>query len=212
MRFCFGAGAIAARRPFVLSEVFMKQLVLLWAMFSCMVASASQLTIAVTLAMDAGTLAELSAAVTAMNDVVPTRLVVQGIPLDHDWAKRPYWMAKPQVKSQLRAEILQGWTQFAKAIPGEVEIDPEFFRRYRISDAPVFVLQGDREVGNEVPAVCDKEDSASLKAQDDLVVIVRGNVTAGFAVREMEKALSDAGREGEKLLPLVRKLEGLNQW
>lgn len=111
---------------------------------------AAQLTVAVTLAMDAGTLSDLAAAV-------------------------------------------------ARELPAAgVEIDPAFFRRYRITDAPVFVLEGD-----ETADGCEGNRPA---------VVIRGNVTAGCALREMQRALTDVPGADSSLKAVLQPLEELNVW
>ena len=160
---------------------------------------AAQLTVAVTLAMDAGTLSDLAAAVALMNDAVPSRLVVRGIPLRAGWEKTPYWQAPAEKQRVLKAELTAAWADFARQLPtAGAEIDPAFFRRYRITDAPVFVLEGDGT--NEG---CEGNPPA---------VIVRGNVTAGYAVREMRAALTDEPGADSSLKAVLRRLEGLNLW
>lgn len=160
---------------------------------------AAQLTVAVTLAMDAGTLSDLAAAVARMNDVIPARLVVRGIPLRAGWEKDAYWRAPAEKQQALKAELTAAWADFARELPAAgVEIDPAFFRRYRITDAPVFVLEGD-----ETADGCEGNPPA---------VVVRGNVTAGYAVREMRRSLTDEPGADSSLKEVLRRLEGLNVW
>ena len=66
---------------------------------------AAQLTVAVTLAMDAGTLSDLAAAVARMNDAVPSRLVVRGIPLRAGWEKDAYWQAPAEKERVLKPNL-----------------------------------------------------------------------------------------------------------
>lgn len=160
---------------------------------------AAQLTVAVTLAMDAGTLSDLAVAVARMNDAVPSRLVVRGIPLRAGWEKDAYWRAPAEKQQALKAELTAAWADFARELPAAgVEIDPAFFRRYRITDAPVFVLEGD-----ETADGCEGNRPA---------VVIRGNVTAGYAVREMRRSLTDEPGADSSLKEVLRRLEGLNVW
>lgn len=160
---------------------------------------AAQLTVAVTLAMDAGTLSDLAAAVARMNDAVPSRLVVRGIPLRAGWEKDAYWQAPAEKERVLKAELTAAGADFAQQLPAAgVEIDPAFFRRYRITDAPVFVLEGD-----EMADGCERNRPA---------VVIRGNVTAGCALREMQRALTDAPGADSSLKAVLQPLEELNVW
>lgn len=160
---------------------------------------AAQLTVAVTLAMDAGTLSDLAAAVARMNDVIPARLVVRGIPLRAGWEKDAYWRAPAEKQQALKAELTAAWADFARELPAAgVEIDPAFFRRYRITDAPVFVLEGD-----ETADGCEGNRPA---------VVIRGNVTAGCALREMQRTLTDAPGADSSLKAVLQPLEELNVW
>ena len=160
---------------------------------------AAQLTVAVTLAMDAGTLSDLAAAVARVNDVIPARFVVRGIPLRAGWEKDAYWRAPVEKQQALKAELTTAWADFARELPAAgVEIDPAFFRRYRITDAPVFVLEGD-----ETADGCEGNRPA---------VVIRGNVTAGCALREMQRVLTDAPGADSSLKAVLQPLEELNVW
>ena len=159
-------------------------------------AAAAQLTVAVTLSLDAATLADLSAAVERINTVIPARLAVRGIPLRSDWADDAYWKAAPARQQALKNELRAAWANFAAALPAVgAAIDPAFFRRYRIEDAPVFVLEGEATVG-----ACEASPAA---------LVVRGNVTAGYAVAEMVKA---ADAVDPDLREALQRLEALNVW
>ena len=99
---------------------------------------AAQLTVAVTLAMDAGTLSDLAAAVARVNDVIPARLVVRGIPLRAGWEKDAYWRAPAEKQQALKAELTAAWADFARELPAAgVEIDPAFFRRWKGMKRPM---------------------------------------------------------------------------
>ena len=99
----------------------------------------------------------------------------------------------------LKAELTAAWADFAQQLPAAgVEIDPTFFRRYRITDAPVFVLEGD-----ETADGCERNRPA---------VVIRGNVTAGCALREMQRALTDAPGADSSLKAVLQPLEELNVW
>lgn len=173
-----------------------------WALFALWAAgnvAAAQLTVAVTLAMDAGTLSDLAAAVARMNDVVPSRLAVRGIPLRAGWEKDAYWRAPAEKQRILKTELTSAWADFARELPvAGVEIDPAFFRRYRITDAPVFVLEED-----ETNEGCGEKRPA---------VVIRGNVTAGYALREMQKALREHPAADASFSVILEELEGLNLW
>lgn len=161
--------------------------------------AAAQFTVAVTLAMDAGTLSDLAAAVVRVNDVVPARLVVRGIPLREGWEQDAYWRASAEQQRVLKAELTAAWADFAQQLPAAgVEIDPAFFRRYRITDAPVFVLEGEA-----IEAGCETERPA---------LVIRGNVTAGYALRAMTEAADDYTGADSSLKEVLRQLEGLNVW
>lgn len=174
-------------------------LLLLWAAGNV---AAAQLTVAVTLAMDTGTLSDLAAAVARVNDVVPARLAVRGIPLRAGWEKDAYWQATTAERQALKAELTAAWADFSEQLPAAgVEIDPAFFRRYRITDAPVFVLEGEKDsVGGEG---CETERPA---------LVIRGNVTAGYAVTEMVKAAKDAPVTDPDLNAALQRLEALSLW
>ncbi len=167
-------------------------------------ASAAQLTIAVTLAMDAQTVADLAAAAERLRAVVPTRLAVQGIPLSPDWAKRPYWRADASEQAALKAELQEAWAAFAKDLPATgVEIDPAFFRRHRITTAPVFVL--------ETAHAKEKSCESHSEAEEADVIRVRGNVTAGFALDAMARE-ADAVNLSSKTKALIWKAKELGLW
>ncbi len=156
-------------------------------------APAAQLTIAVTQAMAPEAIADLAAAAERLAAVLPTRLVVRGIPLADDWAKRPYWKAAPEAQAALRSELQTAWSAFARDLPAAgLEIDPAFFRRHRIATAPVFVLEAD-------PVIPAGKTSCEAAPQEGDAVIVRGNVTAGHAIDVMV-------REAESLSPGLRAL------
>ena len=177
----------------------MKRSLMLMALWVAGTVSAAQLTVAGTLAMVAVTRSDLAAAVARMNDAVPSRLVVRGIPLRAGWEKDAYWQAPAEKQRVLKAELTAAWADFARQLPrAGVEIDPAFFRRYRITDAPVFVLEGD-----EANEGCEGNRPA---------VVVRGNVTAGYAVREMRRSLTDEPGADSSLKEVLRRLEGLNVW
>lgn len=167
-------------------------------------ATAAQLTIAVTLAMDAQTVADLAAAAERLNAVVPTRLAVQGIPIADDWAKRPYWRADAAEQAALKAELQEAWAAFAKALPAAgVEIDPAFFRRHRITTAPVFVL----ETSDGKAKSCER----GAEGETGDVIRVRGNVTAGFALDAMARE-ADAVNLSSKTKALIWKAKELGLW
>ena len=167
-------------------------------------ASAAQLTIAVTLAMDAQTVADLAAAAERLNAVVPARLAVQGIPIADDWAKRPYWRADAAEQAALKAELQEAWAAFAKALPATgVEIDPAFFRRHRITTAPVFVL--------ETAEAKEKSCASGPEEKEGDVIRIRGNVTAGFALDAMAQE-ADAVNLSSKTKALIWKAKELGLW
>ena len=167
-------------------------------------ASAAQLTIAVTLAMDAQTVADLAAAAERLSAVVPTRLAVQGIPIADDWAKRSYWRADAAEQAALKAELQEAWAAFAKALPATgVEIDPAFFRRHRITTAPIFVL----ETSDGKAKSCER----GAEGETGDVIRVRGNVTAGFALDAMARE-ADAVNLSSKTKALIWKAKELGLW
>ncbi len=170
-------------------------------------ASAAQLTIAVTLAMDAQTVADLAAAAERLSAVVPTRLAVQGVPIADDWARRPYWRADAAEQAALKAELQEAWAAFAKDLPATgVEIDPAFFRRHRITTAPVFVL----ETAHAKEKSCESHSEAE-EAEEADVIRVRGNVTAGFALDAMARE-ADAVNLSSKTKALIWKAKELGLW
>ena len=95
----------------------MKRSLMLMALWAAGNVAAAQLTVAVTLAMDAGTLSDLAAAVARMNDAVPSRLVVRGIPLRAGWEKDAYWKAPAEKQRVLKAELTAAWADFARQLP-----------------------------------------------------------------------------------------------
>ncbi len=172
--------------------------------FAAATAPAAQLTIAVTLAMDAQTVADLAAAAERLNAVVPTRLAVQGIPMSAHWARRPYWRAAPAQQAALKAELQGAWAAFARELPAAgIEIDPAFFRRHRITTAPVFVLET-----SDAPAT---SCGSRTEAEAGDVVRIRGNVTAGFALDAMARE-AEAVNLSSKTKALIWKAKELGLW
>ncbi len=123
-----------------------------------------RLSIAVSMSLEAGYRKELRVAA----EKAGMRLVLRGLPVSPDHARKPYWGAKPAARALLKSEITAGAARVHEVF-GSADIDPAFFRKHTINAAPAFVLEDG--VGH--------------------ALIVRGAVTSLYALETLYTALKE---------------------
>ena len=159
-------------------------------------AAAPVVTVAVTTAMNPDTLTALCRASERLTGVITMRLVVRGVPVDAGFDVKRHFALDAAGQSANRTAVRAGFARLSDFSACGIAIDPLFFRRYGIQRAPVFVLH------DAAPATAD----ASCGKTEAKAVVVRGNVTAGFALHELRRQLIDAGETYAGWLPVINRV------
>lgn len=153
------------------------------------------LTVAVTTAMTDDSLTALCRASEQLRGVITVRLVVRGVPVDGTFDVNRHFALDAAGQAANRTAVRAGFARLADFSACGIAVDPLFFRRYDINRAPVFVLH-DTE---------PETSAASCNTDEAKAVVVRGNVTAGFALEELRRQLIDAGQGYAGWLAVVNR-------
>ena len=159
-------------------------------------AAAPVVTVAVTTAMNPDTLTALCRASERLTGVITMRLVVRGVPVDAGFDVKHHFALDAAGQSANRTAVRAGFARLSDFNACGIAIEPLFFRRYGIQRAPVFVLHD--AAPETADAFCGKTEAKA--------VVVRGNVTAGFALHELRRQLIDAGETYAGWLPVINRV------
>ena len=116
------------------------------------------------------------------------KLVLQGVPVrDKALLKRPYFASDAKTRRLIKRETVEGFhalSVLTKDLDFALEIRPELFTRYRVTEVPALIVRFG------TAKTCGKES-------EDRVAIVRGAVTPDWAIEQLIDSLKNAGHEAE---------------